>query len=129
MPSIVDYLAGYTNQGEMRDFRHATRLYLDNVYALAPKTSWIYYVVFSIEPSAITESQWKNQRRDYEAGMLVKSCDLPKFQIQTETLNQYNRKTNIYTKINYDPITITLHDDNNGITNSLWALYYGYYLK
>lgn len=129
MPSIVDYLAGYTNQGEMRDFRHATRLYLDNVYALAPKTSWIYYVVFSIEPSAISEVQWKNQRRDYEAGMLVKSCDLPKFQIQTETLNQYNRKTNVQTKITYQPISFTFHDDHSNVTNSLWVNYFRYYYR
>lgn len=129
MPSIVDYLAGYTNQGAMRDFQHASRLYVDNIYALAPKTSWIYYVVFSIEPSAITEAQWKNQRRDYEAGMLVKSCDLPKFSIQTETLNQYNRKTNVQTKITYNPITFTFHDDHSNVTNSLWVNYFRYYYR
>ena len=129
MPSIVDYLAGYTNQGTMRDFTHASRLYLDNNYALAPKTSWIYYVVFSIDPRAITEVQWKNQRRDYEAGMLVKSCDLPKFSIQTETLNQYNRKTNVQTKINYTPISFTFHDDQSNVTNSLWVNYFRYYYR
>lgn len=129
MPSIVDYLAGYTNQGAMRDFQHASRLYVDNIYALAPKTSWIYYVVFSIEPSAITETMWKNQRRDYEAGMLVKACDLPKFQIQTETLNQYNRKTNVQSKITYQPISFTFHDDHSNVTNSLWVNYFRYYYK
>lgn len=129
MPSIVDYLAGYTNQGTMRDFQHASRLYLDNNYALAPKTSWIYYVVFSIDPRAITEVQWKNQRRDYEAGMLVKSCDLPKFSIQTETLNQYNRKTNVQTKINYSPISFAFHDDQSNVTNSLWVNYFRYYYR
>lgn len=129
MPSIVDYLAGYTNQGQMRDFQHASRLYVDNIFALAPKTSWIYYVVFSIEPSAITEVQWKNQRRDYEAGMLVKGCDLPKFNIQTETLNQYNRKTNVQTKITYQPISFTFHDDQSNVTNSLWVNYFRYYYR
>ncbi len=129
MPSIVDYLAGYTNQGTMRDFQHASRLYLDNAYALAPKTSWIYYVVFSIEPSAISEVMWKNQRRDYEAGMLVKSCDLPKFQISVDTLNQYNRKTNVQSKITYQPISFQFHDDQSNVTNSLWVNYFRYYYR
>lgn len=129
MPSIVDYIAGYTNQGEMRDYQHASRLYVDNIFALAPKAGWLYYVVFSIEPSAISEALWKGQRRDYEAGMLVKSCDLPKFSIATETLNQYNRKTNVQTKITYNPINFTFHDDQSNVTNSLWVNYFRYYYR
>ena len=130
MPSIVDYLTEFFDTGDqLRDFQHASRLYLDNNYALAPKTSWIYYVVFSIDPSAITESQWKNQRRDYEAGMLVKSCDLPKYQIQVDTLNQYNKKTNVQSKITYQPISFSFHDDQSNVTNSLWVNYYRYYYR
>ena len=129
MPSIVEFLSGVTNQGTMRDYQHASRLYLDDVYALAPKNSWIYYVVFSINPRAISESQWKEQSRDQEAGMLVKSINLPKFTIQTETLNQYNRKTNIQTKIVYNPISMSFHDDTSNVTNSLWVNYYRYYYR
>lgn len=129
MPSIVDFLSGVTNQGTMRDYQHASRLYLDDVYALAPKTSWIYYVVFSINPAAVTEDQWIGQGRQTEAGMLVKSINLPKFTIQTETLNQYNRKTNIQTKIVYNPISMAFHDDTSNVTNSLWVNYYRYYYR
>ena len=130
MPSIVDYLSEFFDTGDqLRDFQHASRLYLDNNYALAPKTSWMYYVVFSIEPSAITESQWKNQRRDYEAGMLVKSVDLPKYQISVDTLNQYNKKTNVQSKIAYQPISLSFHDDQSNVTNSLWVNYYRYYYR
>jgi len=130
MPSIVEYLSEFFDTGDqLRDFQHASRLYLDNNYALAPKTSWMYYVVFSIDPSAITEVQWKNQRRDYEAGMLVKSCDLPKFQIQVDTLNQYNKKTNVQSKITYQPISLSFHDDQSNVTNSLWVNYFRYYYR
>ena len=66
-------------------------------------------------------------RHMLELNYLVKSADLPKYNLKTETLNQYNRKTNVYTSIQYEPVNLTLHDDNNGITNLLWALYYGYY--
>jgi hypothetical protein len=129
MPTIVDYLSGYTNQGTMHDYAHASRLYLDDTFALAPKTSWIYYVVFSINPAAISEVQWNEQKRGYEAGMLVKACDLPKFKIQIETLNQYNRKTKIQQKITYEPISMTFHDDMSNVTNSLWVNYFRYYYR
>lgn len=129
MPSIVDYLSGYTNQGTMHDYAHASRLYLDDTFALAPKTSWIYYVVFSINPAAISEVQWNEQKRGYEAGMLVKACDLPKFKIQIETLNQYNRKTKVQQKITYEPISMTFHDDMSNVTNSLWVNYFRYYYR
>jgi hypothetical protein len=129
MPSIVDYLSGYTNQGTMHDYQHASRLYLDDTFALAPKTSWIYYVVFSINPAAISEVQWNEQKRGYEAGMLVKAVDLPKFKIQVETLNQYNRKTLIQQKITYEPINLTFHDDMSNVTNSLWVNYFRYYYR
>lgn len=129
MPSIVEYLSGFTNQGTMHDYAHASRLYLDDTFALAPKTSWIYYVVFSINPAAISEVQWNEQKRGYEAGMLVKACDLPKFKIQIETLNQYNRKTKIQQKITYEPISMTFHDDMSNVTNSLWVNYFRYYYR
>ena len=129
MPSIVDFLTEFTNQGQMHDYAHASRLYLDDTYALAPKNSWIFYVVFSINPAAISEVQWINQNREYEAGMLVKSCDLPKFKIATETINQYNRKTLVQQKISYDPVSISFHDDMSNVTNSLWVNYFRYYYR
>lgn len=138
MPNINDFLSqvwkGASNpKGTMGDFQHAARLYGDNTFALAPKAGWMYYVFFSINPSAKTLIGnflgGKNVNRDLEAGMLVKSADLPKFQIQTETLNQYNRKTVVQTKINYQPVSLTFHDDQSNITNSLWWNYYRYYYK
>jgi hypothetical protein len=129
MPSIVDYLTGFTTQGQLHDYAHASRLYLDDTYALAPKNSWIFYVVFSINPAAISEVQWINQNREYEAGMLVKSADLPKFKIQTETINQYNRKTLIQQKITYEPVSLSFHDDMSNVTNSLWVNYFRYYYR
>ena len=141
-------------KGTMGDFQHAARLYTDNLYALTPKAGWMYYAYFVINPKAQTAisagadktsssllgtigqvlgganvkgiiSNGKNQ--NLEAGMLVKAADLPKFQIQTEQLNQYNRRTNIQTKINYQPVTINFHDDMSNTTNELWQSYFRYY--
>jgi len=124
---LGDLLQGFLDpKGNLGDYQHASRLYVDDTFRLAPKTKFLYYAVFNINQSAMQDVSFQD-RHQLELNYLVKSMDLPKYTIDTTTLNQYNRKTNIYTKITYDPITITLHDDNNGITNSLWALYYGYY--
>jgi len=128
MPSIGSYLQSATNPGyQLKDFQHASRLYLDSVYALAPKAGWMYYVVFDIDPSAITDQTWANQQRVSEVGMLVKSADLPKFNMQTETINQYNRKTVIQKGITYTPVSIKMHDDQSNVVHNMWLNYYRYY--
>lgn len=130
MPSIVDYLAptfSGTDLGGMKDFAHASRLYADNVFALTPKAGWMYYVSFEINADAITDQTWANQQRVSEVGMLVKSAELPKFQAQLETMNQYNRKTIIQKNIVYQPVTLTLHDDMSNVVHNLWLNYYRYY--
>jgi hypothetical protein len=128
MPSLGSYLQPVLNPGyQLKDFAHASRLYADDVFALAPKAGWLYYVVFDIEPSAITDEKWANQQRISEVGMLVKSCDLPKFTIQTETMNQYNRKTVVQKQITYNPCNITMHDDQSNVVHNMWLNYYRYY--
>jgi hypothetical protein len=59
--------------------------------------------------------------------MLVKSADLPKFSIATEVVNQYNRKTVIQKNINYNPVSINMHDDQSNVVHNLWVNYYRYY--
>lgn len=110
----------------LRDYAHADRLYVDNNYARMPKVGFLYFVVFNINNDAIRDPEWK-QRNKRDVGLLVKKIDLPKFKIQTETLNQYNRKTVVQTKINYNPVNIDFHDDNSDITTNLWKNYYTYY--
>lgn len=128
MPSIGQYLQPVLNTGiQMKDFAHASRLYADSVFALAPKTGFLYYVEFDIDPSTLTDAQWANQQRVTEVGLLVKSTDLPKFSIQTETVNQYNRKTVIQKGINYNPLNIVFHDDNSNVVHNMWLNYYRYY--
>jgi len=126
---LGDMLRGFLDpKGNLGDYQHASRLYVDDTFRLAPKNKFLFYVVFNINPNALTNVSFQD-RHALELNYLVKSADLPKYTINTETLNQYNRKTNVYTKIVYDPVSLTLHDDNNGITNMLWALYYGYYFN
>ena len=111
----------YTNGGNgliFKTYDHATKLYINDKLARAPKVGFLYYVSFKVN---------QNVNSITEVGLLVKKIDLPKFKIATETINQYNRKTNIQTKITYEPISIEFHDDNSDITNGLWKAYYQYY--
>ena len=123
-------LGGTTNpKGSMADFQHAARLYTDDAFRLAPKTKFLYHVVLEMSSSATRLMPQLDQRHKNEINLLVKSVDLPKVSINTVTKNMYNRKKNLQTHLEYDPVNITFHDDNLGITTMLMEAYYRYYYK
>lgn len=111
----------------MKDYQHASRLYVDSGYARTPKFGFLYFVQINVNPNVIIDKEWLGQNGSKEVGLLAKKADLPKFTIATETLNQYNRKTVVQTKLTYQPVTIELHDDNSNITHNLWLNYYKHY--
>lgn len=120
--------SGYTEgYPVMKDYQHASRLYVDSTYARTPKFGFLYFIQININPRAVLDKQWLEQRDSRNVGLLAKRADLPKFNIATETLNQYNRKTVVQTKLSYSPITIELHDDNSNITQNLWLNYVKHY--
>ena len=126
---LTDVLAGASNpKGRVGNYTHATRLFIDNNFALAPKTKFNYYVRFELDSTAHKAASFTARHAD-ETGLLVKTADLPKFSFDKETLNQYNRKKIVYSMLNYTPVKFTMHDDNQGVINALWAIYYGYYSK
>jgi len=115
-------------KGDMADYRHASRLYTDDNFRLAPKTKFLYHVAFNLNEDVIKKVRPNfDKKHGLEVNMLVKTADLPKYNIQTETKNKYNRKKNLQVRLDYDPINITFHDDNMGLTSYLWESYYRYY--
>ena len=113
-------------KGNMGDFTHAAKLYNDSAFRLAPKQKFLYHVVFNFGATALAKTSF-SEKHQTTVGLLVKSVDLPKFKMTVDTVQQYNRKKNVQTKLDYEPITIQLHDDNLGVSTALWAFYYGYY--
>jgi hypothetical protein len=111
----------------LKDYQHASRLYVDDFYSLSPKVGFLYFVSFNLNRDALSENDTWANRDSQDFGLLVKKIDLPKFKIHTDTLNQYNRKTVVQTKLTYDPVTIEFHDDNADIVNSFWVHYYKHY--
>jgi hypothetical protein len=57
----------------------------------------------------------------------VKSIDRPKMQMKTEELNQYNKKRQVYTGFNYEPIRVQFYDSFDGAAQNLWTRYARYY--
>jgi hypothetical protein len=114
------------SDASMKDYQHANRLYVQNNYSRAPKFNFLYFVNFNINPGVIIDPVWEQKRKN-DVGLLVKRVDLPKFTIATETLNQYNRRTIVQTKLTYGNVAIEFHDDNSDITTDLWKNYYQYY--
>jgi len=60
--------------------------------------------------------------------MLVKSCDLPKYNMSVEEKTQYNKKMYAATRIAYEPVNITFHDDHADTVNAFWKKYYEYHI-
>jgi hypothetical protein len=117
-------------KGDMGDYAHAARLYTDDNFRLAPKQKFLYHVAFNLNEEVINRvaPNW-DKKHGLEVNMLVKSVSMPKYDITIETKNKYNRKKNIQTRIDYDPVTITFHDDNQGLVTQMWAAYYQYYFR
>jgi hypothetical protein len=106
-------------------YQHARQLYLSDNYKNVPKMPFMYFVKFNVNSkvTGLVTDDWDPRF----TALLTKSITLPKFKLATETVNQYNRKTNIQTKLTYDPVTLELHDDRGGGTNGFWQNYYKYY--
>ncbi len=110
----------------MRDFQHAARLYTDQSFRLAPKNRFLYHVVFDINPLAVGKSI--NQNEQLELGMIVKRCDLPSYNFNVEQKNKYNFKDYVQTGIQYQPVSIVLHDDMGDVATAFWKSYYQHYI-
>lgn len=125
MPKINDYLKGFQDSlPGMKDYRHASRLYIDDNYKLMPKQKFLFHVIIQTDETLFFKGFNPHERTDLN--MLVKSCDLPKYNMNIEEKFQYNKKMYCATRIQYDPVNITFHDDHADTVNAFWKKYYEY---
>lgn len=118
---------GFFGSPYLKDFKHADKIFISETQALAPKYKWLFHVYFDINKDIAGANWEKVFPSSSNHGLLVKSIDLPTYDIKIDELNQYNRKRYIQTKISYNPIKISFHDDNSNIIKNLWQVYYNYY--
>lgn len=128
MPSINNFLQGFSDGlPGMKDYAHASRLYVDDNFKLMPKQKFMFHVVITVDDDNFTRKLTTNEK--YELNMLVKSCTLPKFNFNIEEKFSYNKKVYIPTRLSYEPINITFHDDHADTVNAFWKAYYEYNIQ
>jgi len=125
MSVIDDVLHGIGTGPSLRDWRHANQIFTANGYDLIPKSSYLFHVKFDIDP---TLTRMKNLDA-LSLGLLVKSVQLPKYTLETKTMNAYNRPNIVQNKLKYDPVTITFHDDSADIVRDFWYDYMSHYYR
>jgi hypothetical protein len=120
-----DAAKGFFGSEYLRDFTHASKTFRPNGYAYSPKFKFLFHVEFKLNSDVVSKVFKDNSN----FGLAVKTVQLPKFSFNIAEMNQYNRKRLVQTKIKYDPVNITFHDDNANLIRHLWYSYYSYYYK
>ena len=127
MPSINNYLQGFQDGlPGMKDYQHASRLYLDDNFKLMPKQKFLFHVVFNTDEDLFVNGFAPHEK--LQLNMLVKACDLPKYDMSYEEKIQYNKKMYAATRVAYEPVNITFHDDHADTVNAFWKKYYEYHI-
>jgi hypothetical protein len=125
-----DFLKGFFGADGLKDYSHAARTFRTNGYELTPRYKFLFHVFFTINTGQIP--QLANAFGDGEVatvGLMVKSVQLPTYSITVDTMNQYNRKRLVQSKIEYNPIQIVFNDDQSDLIRNMWYNYYRYYYK
>lgn len=120
---LRDAVNAFFGSDYVRDYSHASKVFRPNGYAYSPKLKFLFHVYFEINQNAYAVGLSTGAN----FGLAVKNIKLPSYTFTTHELNQYNRKRIVQTKVKYDPIDITFHDDNNNLIRNLWFNYYSYY--
>ena len=120
-----DLLQAIAPQQNIKDYKHATRTFVDGLYRLSPKLNNLFHVFMDVN----TAMSSIDQISQIETGLMAKSVQLPKFTIQNKTYNAYNRKTIQQERVNYDPVSITFHDDSDDVVRRFWYGYFSHYYR
>lgn len=127
-----DYiLKGFTGDEGVRDYTHASKTFKSNGYQFAPRYKYQFHVYFTINTAFVPalRSAFGDNEEIATIGLMVKNVQLPNFNISVETMNQYNRKRLVQTKIDYQPVQFEFHDDGGDLIRDFWYSYYSYYYK
>lgn len=126
------FSTGITAQDGLQDWAHAARVFTDEDMLRSPKFKGMFHVTFVFNEGAVNNSaasgfkEALTKKSDF-LSVLTKSIDLPSFNIENTTHNQYNKSTTTYKKIKFEPITVSFHDDMSDIIWGFWAFYYAWY--
>lgn len=117
----------------LRDSRHASTLFGFSGPRLntgTPRFKFQFFVEINFNSAASSHvRRFLGSSARQTVFALVKTATLPGFIINTQILNQYNRKRVLQSKIEPSLITLSFHDTVDGQTMRLWEMYYEYYYR
>lgn len=125
-----DFLRGFAGPRGLKDYAHAAKTFLTNGYELVPNYKFMFHVKFNLNTTQIPAlNSVFNPTEIAQMGLMVKNVQLPQYTVDTEVMNQYNRKRIIQKRINYQPVQIEFHDDGGDLIRNLWYNWFSYYYK
>ena len=128
MAGIMDtILKGLASTDNVKTYQHATRIFVDSNLLRSPKYAFLFYVIFDYDDS--DNGLATPASRAVQIGALCKSAQLPKFTIETQTNNAYNRQNITQKRIKYDPVNLKFHDDSDDIIREFWYDYMSFYYR
>lgn len=128
MANLLETLTkGLNSQDTLKSYQHASKIFVDGKFILSPKYAFMFYVQFDFDESVT--GLLTNAKSAIKMGALAKSAQLPKFTIDTQTVNAYNRVNIIQKKLKYDPVTLKFHDDSSDIIREFWYDYMSFYYR
>lgn len=123
-------------QGQgLRDYTHAAKTFGtgggpnqgSGTYQYLPRNKFLFHVYFNLNTNIPAVANLISGGKSSVISVMVKTAQLPSYDIDVSTMNQYNRKRLVQTKINYNPAQITFNDDNSDLIRNMWYQYYQYY--
>lgn len=114
---------------ELRDSRLASQTFRMNADSWngVPKSKFLFYIRFMRSggtggTGGTTAVDWSKG-----VGLTVKTVDRPKVGFETQTLNQYNKKRVVQSKVEYAPLTIRFHDTVDSKVFNMFEEYFRFY--
>lgn len=113
----------------LKDFKHANKLFVGGgSYRLSPKNAFLFHVFIDVNDSLASRAL-SGRTRKIEIGLMAKTADLPKFSYEIKKYNAYNRVNLVQSKISYDDLSFTFHDDNANVIRNFYYDYFRYYFR
>lgn len=118
----------------LRSPRTASRIFntasTGQLLSAVPRLKFLFFVEFNLSDTAQQMLGGKDVNAlDSQRNLAfkVKSIEKPRITLETEELNQYNKRHLIYKKIDYADSAVKLHDSNDNSVLSFWVDYFTYF--
>ena len=112
----------------MHDYGHANRIFASDNMRSHPKHQFLFYVRVTLNEQLVQSGIYPSTKWR-ELGSLCKTAELPKYTIENKQINSYNKTYTAYTKIKYEPVRLSFHDDADNNLVDFWYNYYSYYFR